>query len=485
MNDREHHVRSTDPKVRSACDRCRNQKLKCDQATTSSGTGKCSRCVKSNTECSTSAPRPSGRPSRQQQRKQIKSRKPDQLWGFENTPLQNDDPTPLSTTVTTLSVPFEESAMQFDIFDDSMFASFTAEDFSFSHTLPTANKELSSTFWDGTRQNIVSDMPTSELDLYTDGVTDHWSRKGLQPHLLISRDRSYHLKTLAELNSTLFQHLSVIDKLVYGDCCKVDPNLGVKTMLNFLQEFAKIISYFLMFSPITSAPRLTSSFDASNEDEMGSNDSDVDFEERTFIQHDTDGCQADLDNDASFNSEKTARNTGTANGPLIDYPTILALTTCYVSLIRLHRTAFNRIRLSLQVASKKKVVPQYKDLPPLLPGLDLAGYPLGMNRSIQITVFMHVVLDLFWRAEKGITAIAAAERNGIATSTSGHMELLKTMLKQEAATAGRSTQMVKDKAVGRNSLKTLAREIRALCRGHVCLQLEESTVATETFSANF
>lgn len=397
--------------------------------------------------------------------------------------------------------------MQFDIFDDSMFASLTAEDFSFSQTFSTTNKEVSSNSLDGIRQNIASDMPqsTSELDFYANGVTDHWSRKGLQPHLLISKDRSHHLKTLAELNSTLLQHLSVVDKLVYGDCCKADPsahyqfpsqhqslhshhpgsNLGINTMLSFLQEFTRILSHFLMFSRISAAPRLTSSLDAANEDDMNSNDSDVDFEERPYVRYDTNDCWDDSDNEIPFNSEKTTRNTRTANAPLIDYPTILALTTCYVSLVRLHRMAFNRILSSLEAASKHDVVPQYKDLPPLLPGLDLAGYSLGMHRSIQISVFMHVVLDLLWRAEKGITAVAAAERNGTATSSSGHMELLKTMLKQEAATAGRSTQMVREKAVGRHSLKILASEIRAFCRGNVCLQLEETTVAMETFSANF
>jgi len=396
--------------------------------------------------------------------------------------------------------------MQFDIFGDSMFASFGVEDFSFNPTFSATNKEYPSNSLDGLHQHIVSDMPRPMLELGSraDGVAEVWSRKGLQPPLSINRDKSYHLKTLAELNSSLLQHLSVIDKLVYADCCKADlseyhgyhpqhqslhshhpgSNLGVNTMLGFLQAFTKILTYFLIFSHISTAPRLTSSLDAANEDETNSNDSDIDFEERPNVRYDANDCWDDSDNDGPFNSENTTRNTRAPNTPLMDYPTILALTTCYVSLIRLHRMAFNRILSSLETASQHDAVPTSKDLPPLIPDLNMAGYSLGMHRSIQISVFMHVVLDLLWRAEKGIIAVAAAVRNGAATSTSGHMELLRTMLKQEAATAGHSTH-IKDKAVGRYSLKLLASRIRALCRGNICLQLEETTVTMESFSAAF
>src|SRR5689334_17303823 len=76
-------IRSTDPKVRSACDKCRSQKLKCDQSSNPNDAGKCTRCLKSKSDCITSAPRPSGRPSRQQSRQQAKSRKSNHMAHLE------------------------------------------------------------------------------------------------------------------------------------------------------------------------------------------------------------------------------------------------------------------------------------------------------------------------------------------------------------------------------------------------------------------
>ena len=398
------------------------------------------------------------------------------------------------------------TANRFDIFDASMFPSFSGEDFPFDPTIFTTSKEFP-TNAAYAMHGGQSDMAMLELDLSAGSATDLWLRKGIQPHLLISQDRSHHLKKLAELNSTLLQHLSVVDKLVYGDCCKFDPlgghdlpsqqhslhshhadsNLGVKAILSLLQEFIGIMGYFLMFTPITSAPHLPTSHLDVSEEETGSNCSDVDFEERSIpeVRNDPNECWDTTDNEIPFPAKRTTRNARTMKEPLIDYPTIMAITTCYVSLVRLHRTAFNRILSSLEISSKHAAVPSYKDLPPLLPNLDLDGFSLKMHRSIQVSVFMHVALDLLWRAERAITAIAAAERNGAATSSSGHMELLKTMLKQEALTAGPSTQKFRPGAIGRHSLKILAGQIRTLCRGHVCLQLEETTFPLDTDGATF
>lgn len=208
------------------------------------------------------------------------------------------------------------------------------------------------------------------------------------------------------------------------------------------------------------------------EDETKSDCSDIDFEERPLPEGPTDGNHCWTDHDVPSATEQATRDGGSASGPLIDYPTILALTTCYVSLVRLLRSAFERILSALEVSSKHESVPSYKTLPPLIPDLDMAGFSLNMHRSIQISVFMHVALDLLWRAEKGMTAIAAAERDGTSTTSSGHMELLKTMLKQEAATAGPSTQKIRGGAIGRQSLKILAGQIRSLCRGMFVFSLK-------------
>ena len=58
-----HPVRmTTNPSKRSACDRCRNQKLRCPREEHSSEA--CERCIRAGAFCVTSSPRPLGRPSR-------------------------------------------------------------------------------------------------------------------------------------------------------------------------------------------------------------------------------------------------------------------------------------------------------------------------------------------------------------------------------------------------------------------------------------
>lgn len=398
----------------------------------------------------------------------------------------------------------ELASAHFDVLEGSMFAPFPTEAFSFGQSPLRTSKEHPSTGSYGMNQELQHDVSMLELDFSSGSMSDLWLKKGIHPHLFVNQNKSHHLKKLAALNSLLLQHLSAIDKLVYGDCCRVDslmehqfpsqhsslhshhPNsdLDIKAMLNFLQEFTSIIGSFLMFSPITTAPRLASYLDSS-EEETKSDCSDIDFEERILPDGSTDGSHCWTDHDVPSATEQATRDGAPASGPLIDYPTILALTTCYVSLVRLLRSAFERILSALEVSSKHESVPSYKTLPPLIPNLDMAGFSLNMHRSIQISVFMHVALDLLWRAEKGMTAIAAAERDGSSTTSSGHMELLKTMLKQEAATAGPSTQKIRGGAIGRQSLKLLASQIRSLCRGHVCLQLEETTFPVDIGGATF
>lgn len=506
-------TRSTDPKVRSACDKCRSQKLKCDQSSNSNDSGKCTRCLKSNSDCITSAPRPSGRPSRQQLRQQAKSRKSahqSDLSAAQAAPscstLAINDQVSCSTPVAALSTQTEKSSTDLGTFGSSTFTPLPTEGVSFTQPFLESDKDIPSSGFYAAAPDLQPDLPMMELDFFSSGsMSDLWLKKGIQPHLFVNQDKSYHLKKLAALNSILLQHLSVIDKLVYSDCCKNnDPwmehgstaqtsslhshhpgsKLGVRAILGFLQEFTSIIGSFLMFSPITAAPRLTPYLDTC-EEETKSDCSDIDFDKRSLPEEAAGTSHCWTDHDLPTSTEQTIPNADPSGGPLIDYPTVLALATCYVSLVRLLRTAFNRILSSLEAMSKHDAVPSYTILPPLIPNLDLDGFSFGMHRSIQISVFMHVALDFLWRAEKGMTAVAAAERDGTSTTSSGHMELLKTMLKQEAATAGPSAHKIRGSAIGRQSLKILAGQVRTLCRGHVCLQLEETTFPADITGATF
>ncbi|KAK5064628.1 hypothetical protein LTR84_000462 [Exophiala bonariae] len=460
----------------------------------------------------TRAPRPSGRPSRQQLRQQVKSRKPTHLSELE--PARSEPLSSISgvdtldstttTTFPTLPTHTEKPSTGFDTFGSSIFTNLPLESLAFGDTFLAIDKEHPTSSSYGTGLDFQPEISMLELDFSAGSLSEVWLKKGIQPHIFMNRDKSYHLKKLAALNSVLLQHLAVIDKLVYGDCCGNSPlmertlpaqhsslhshhpesNLDIKAILGALQEFTSIVGSFLMFTPITTAPRLTPYLDTSEEDAK-SDCSDIEFDKRSLPEGTSDTGHCWTDHDLPSATEQTSRGDTSSGGPLIDYPTILALTTCYVSLVRLLRMAFYRILSCLEALSEHDAVPSYKSLPPLIPNLDLGGFSFSMHRSMQISVFMHVALDLLWRAEKGITAVAAAERTGASTTSSGHMELLKTMLKQEAATAERLIHTSKSGAIGRQSLKSLAGRIRDLCRGHVCLQLEETTFQVDTTGATF
>jgi hypothetical protein len=124
------------------------------------------------------------------------------------------------------------------------------------------------------------------------------------------------------------------------------------------------------------------------------------------------------------------------------------------------------------------------ELPSLLPALDIDGFSLRQHRSLQFSVFTGITMDLIWKAEKALTGIAAAERNNAPTSSTGHMDLLRTMLQQEAANdcasnkAGNSHPPMAVGRIGMASLKPIVKKIRSTSRGHIYLLLEEAGANT-------
>ncbi|KAJ9612114.1 hypothetical protein H2200_003711 [Cladophialophora chaetospira] len=110
----------------------------------------------------------------------------------------------------------------------------------------------------------------------------------------------------------------------------------------------------------------------------------------------------------------------------MDVPTMLALFSCYVSLIRVYRTNLSAIDDSMPLLSGLG-----KPLPQLFPGLNLGGFSLEGRLDLQVRLILQVVQDMLGKldARFGLGDIAV-EKSVFEPSQS---EMLKTMLEQEAS----------------------------------------------------
>ncbi|OBT93644.2 hypothetical protein VE01_07999 [Pseudogymnoascus verrucosus] len=110
-----------------------------------------------------------------------------------------------------------------------------------------------------------------------------------------------------------------------------------------------------------------------------------------------------------------------------DVPTTFSLLTCYISLVRIFRTIFSCIYISLLPLPP----PTWNALPPIFPGLQLAGFAMERQIGMQIRILLQVSEDMLGKIEGklGVGAGSAGE-GGLLGKVMGN-EVLRMMLQEE------------------------------------------------------
>lgn len=373
------------------------------------------------------------------------------------------------------------------------------------------------------RIDTPSASTTPAIDFTAMPGLDYWSDLSQFMHLPITSplDKSrYYLDKLADLNATLLRYVTDIGESVHSSATAASQSnppmrtesafqrktnssaqdvphetASVGRMLEFLREFLSILKYYLTTVPITSAPPLTSS----------SNDQDSDDDFEPVWEVDTPASTTDTPSSAPYgmhSGKSLIPQVPDSNGgrTAISYPTVLALSTCFVSLVRLYRNWLQNMLAILETAARRlqravcadqvtdanddkqnppvSFIDLLADIPELLPGLHLDGFQLTNYRSLQISIFLQVSMDLIWRIERGVAALVNTSCDGSRNSGS-NLAVLKAMLQQESRTPNatpserQQRKLNEREDIGFKSLKALVRKIRRSLRENVCLQLEE------------
>lgn len=477
---------------RSACERCRAQKLRCQRSIP--GQSQCDRCAKIGYSCSTFAMLPTGRPrlskkglfhERQGQRP-VSSQPP----GFRNLSMEN-------------TVEFRPDLSNNDTSDRTGLYERT-EPVSWGLGVPLVDAivmpqvgphiDTSNLDFDGYNLAVQESPITSdnEFPIWSFGELEGADSFGdiiptSEDSSKIETDkRQRNLDRLATLNQTLFTYITKSDNMTSynsgsaGEGQRGLPSVG--QLLRCTQEYAGILKHWMLTIPLISAPRLCTT----NED----TDSEDDVSFGAPRSRSKSSCRG---GNPAPNEESGSYCSSGVNHSPIDYPTMMMLSTAYGSLVRLHRIWLEGILVTLENALirqntyfKSKALPYMldgystdfeilPDLPTVLPDLMLDGFKVSGHRTIQIKIVSEISLELLWRAERSLTSLAASHRGSKSALEGSCVGLLRTMLSQEVAESRRlPSASATTEYCGWRSLQHLAKQIRQKTRRNFCLQLEEA-----------
>lgn len=122
------------------------------------------------------------------------------------------------------------------------------------------------------------------------------------------------------------------------------------------------------------------------------------------------------------------RSTASPSSVHCDVPMTFSLLTCYISLVRIFRTIFSCIYISLLPIPP----PTWNALPPIFPGLQLAGFGMERQLGMQVRILLQVSEDMLARIE-GVLGVGAGDaRDGGLIGKAMGKEVLRMMLQEEA-----------------------------------------------------
>lgn len=247
------------------------------------------------------------------------------------------------------------------------------------------------------------------------------------------RNRKCRLQNLADLHASLLRDLDEVKLSKPAnecDCSRasvdrnsengVAPDHPIGKVLRSSEKYLEILEYF---SPPPSSQSSLQQSSYSSDSISSHEDLDLAL-----------GCEKDDDALHNFNHSTSFAAglepdlSSTASSPIhCDVPTTFSLLTCYISLIRIFRTIFSCIYVSLLPLPP----PTWNALPPIFPGLQLAGFAMEKQVGMQIRILLQVSEDMLGRIEGmlGVSSGAAGD-GGLLGKVMGK-EVLRMMLQEE------------------------------------------------------
>jgi Fungal Zn(2)-Cys(6) binuclear cluster domain len=353
---------------RSACDRCRSSKLRCER----DNAVQCRRCMKANIECVTGTALKSGRPLHLYKQQRLSARELNRGIGTDLSHQQAlpDLLTPPSSTFNTpleaerrghdgdLSMQLPDLEGGFPVFDDLW-----ANPFEQTETNPIFSQDTS----------MTASNPNSSTA---------YTRSSANPPSSSPEDTSRKLIDLcAEVLSDLqtVKQCRTVDKVPRAQLPSIADqscNYLIGRMLDHSTSLLELLEHYALKKP---APR--------------PNDQ-------------ASGC--------SISRDLTC-----------DVPTLFSLLSCNISLVRIYRTIFATLLDSLPfLSSISQPVPQ------LFPGMNLGGFKLESRADIQIQLLIQVSEDLMGKIEAKFGVIEDSPKSAGGQKMEARM--LKMMLEEEA-----------------------------------------------------
>ncbi|KFY19730.1 hypothetical protein V491_04260 [Pseudogymnoascus sp. VKM F-3775] len=242
-----------------------------------------------------------------------------------------------------------------------------------------------------------------------------------EPRSLKIDNRRNCLQSLADLHASLLRDLDEVKLSKPAnecDCSRdsveresengVAPDHPIGKVLRSSEKYLEILEYFSL-APLSRSSLQQNSF--SSESPSDNEDLDLAF-----------GCNTD--DTTPLNSNQSIASPSSAH---CDVPTTFSLLTCYISLVRIFRTIFSCIYISLLPIPP----PTWNALPPIFPGLQLAGFGMERQVGMQVRILLQVSEDMLARIE-GILGVGTgdARDGGIISKVMGK-EVLRIMLQEE------------------------------------------------------
>ncbi|OBT66259.1 hypothetical protein VE03_04332 [Pseudogymnoascus sp. 23342-1-I1] len=228
------------------------------------------------------------------------------------------------------------------------------------------------------------------------------------------------LQNLADLHASLLRDLDEVKLSKPANVCDcsrasikrnsengVTHNHPVGKVLGSSEKYLEILEYFSL------APSSQPSLQQSNCSSESVSTHDIDL---VLGYDNNDGTPLD------FNG-----NTASFSPAHCDVPTTFSLLTCYISLVRIFRTIFSCIYISLLPLPP----PTWNALPPIFPGLQLAGFAMERQVGMQLRILLQISEDMLGRIE-GVLGVGAngIGGGGLLGKVMGK-EVLRMMLQEE------------------------------------------------------
>ncbi|KFZ02963.1 hypothetical protein V502_11348 [Pseudogymnoascus sp. VKM F-4520 (FW-2644)] len=444
---------------RSACDRCRHFKLRCERVSSGAMSQPCKRCARAMAECvPVGKPRPILGPSVENQRLPLGSSNqyPMPCRILPATVEALPSPQPFSRCGNDSGRIFLDTEYQPQVSRGSGLASHSQGSLENNPAQPP-EPNLIGSFDDVNECGRQHDATPDPFDFdFTFGGAGVRPDEGFvnfelpithtpteaprndinsidaEPRSL-KINRKNCLQNLADLHANLLRDLDEVKLSKPAnecDCSRasveknsengVAPDHPVGKVLRSSEKYLEILEYFSL--PPSSQPSLHQS--SCSSDSFSSHE---DLDLALGCENDDDALH-NFNHSTSFAAGLDPDLSSTASSPIhCDVPTTFSLLTCYISLVRIFRTIFSCIYVSLLPLPP----PTWNALPPIFPGLQLAGFAMERQVGMQIRILLQVSEDMLGRIEGMLGVGLGAGGNGGLLGKVMGKEVLRMMLQEE------------------------------------------------------